>query len=173
MRPLRKVTCLLVAVTQALLPACFEDHDKRAVLLDHYYKILWISPIRNAQVHIHRATWPPIRLNLSSLFLVSLWNYTTGRLIWKLLQCNTPLCLRVKLRLKEQEQWKTVFHSFCCLSFRDITTRARESSSSSSFSEFRNFLCAWKSCSVRQKDSSFLNVLRKWTFKLQHLELKY
>ena len=64
------------------------------------------------------------------------------------------LPLRVKLRLKEQEPWKTVFPSSSFLSFRDITTRARVSSSSS-FSDFRNLSCVWKSCSVRWKDFSF------------------
>lgn len=122
-------------------------------MLDHYCEILEMSPACNAQIHIDRETWPPIRFKLL-LFSWLTCEITPQVFLSRNFYSAVCLSLRVKLRLKEQEPWKTIFHSSYFLSFRDITTRARVSSSSS-FSDFRNFLHVWKSCSIRWKDYSF------------------
>lgn len=64
------------------------------------------------------------------------------------------LSLRAKGKQKEQEPWKIAFHSSYFLSFRDITTRARASSSQNP-PHFRNFLCVWKSCPISWKEFAF------------------
>lgn len=155
MRALLKVTCLLEIVRMALLPARFEDDDDKSDMLDHYCEILELSPTCNAQIHTDREMWPPHKIwaSFSSFF------WLACEIMPQVFLCGqfySAICLslRVKLRLKEQEPWKTVFHSSYFLSFRDTTTRAR-ASSRTSFSDFRN-LCVWKSCSIRWKDSSFL-----------------